>query len=91
AWGYSFWGPAYGVAFRVDAAPPASETWRGSEAVNAAVFPGDAVAFLDALPDRGAIEFHVADSFGRVHQARFRLRGVASVRRLIARACPPMR
>jgi hypothetical protein len=91
AWGYSFWGPAYGVAFRVDAAPPISGTWRGSEAVNAAVFPGDAVAFLDALPESGAIEFRVADSFGRVHRASFRLRGVATVRRLIAKACPATR
>jgi hypothetical protein len=87
AWGYSFWGPAYGVAFKVDAEPAAGQLWLGSEAVNAAVFPGDAVAFLQMLPEDGAIEFRVTDSFGRDHEANFRLRGVAAVRRLIARAC----
>lgn len=87
AWGYSFWGPAYGVAFRVDAEPPASRLWPGGEAVNAAVFPGDAAAFLQTLPEDGVIAFRVSDSFGHDHEATFRLRGVATVHRLIARAC----
>jgi hypothetical protein len=87
AWGYSFWGPAYGVAFRIDAEPPPGQLWLGGEAVNAAVFPGDALAFLQTLPEHGAIEFRVTDSFGRDHDASFRLRGVATVRRLIARVC----
>lgn len=87
AWGYSFWGPAYGVAYRVDADPPAGQIWLGSEAVNAAVLPGDAVAFLQSLPEDGVIAFRVSDAFGRDHEASFRLRGVATVRRLIAKAC----
>ena len=87
AWGYSFWGPAYGIAYRVDAGSPAGQTWLGSEAVNAAVFPGDAVAFLQTLPEDGAIAFRVADAFGHDHEASFRLRGVAAVRRLIAKSC----
>ena len=87
AWGYSFWGPAYGVAYRIDAEATAGELWLGGEAVNAAVFPGDAAAFLQSLPDNGAIAFRVTDSFGRDHEASFRLRGVATVQRLIARAC----
>ena len=90
AWGYSFWGPAYGVAFRVGAEPPAGQLWLGGEAVNSAVFPGDAIAFLQTLPEDGVIEFRVSDSFGRDHEASFRLRGVAMVRRLIARACTPL-
>ncbi len=87
AWGYSFWGAAYGVAYRVEAGPPASELWLGAESVNAAVFPADALAFLEALPDEGTIEFRVTDAFGHEHDAGFRLRGVARVRRLIAAAC----
>jgi hypothetical protein len=87
AWGYSFWGPAYGVAYRVAADPPAGQIWLASEAVNAAVFPGDAVAFLQTLPEDGVIAFRVSDAFGHDHEASFRLRGVATVRRLIAKAC----
>jgi hypothetical protein len=87
AWGYSFWGPAYGVAYRVDAEAAGGEPWLGGAAVNSAVLPGDAVAFLQSLPDDGAIVFRVTDSFGRDHEASFRLRGVAAVRRLIAKAC----
>ncbi len=87
AWGYSFWGAAYDVAYRVEAEPPASNLWLGAESVNAAVFPADALAFLAALPDQGTIEFRVTDAFGHAHGAGFRLHGVARVRRLIAAAC----
>jgi hypothetical protein len=90
AWGYSFWGPAYGVAYRVEADPAAGQIWLGSEAVNAAVLPRDAVAFLQSLPEDGVIAFRVSDAFGRDHEASFRLRGVATVRRLIAKACAPL-
>lgn len=87
AWGYSFWGPAYGVAYRVNTGGEAGQLWLGSEAVNAAVLPGDAVAFLQTLPEDGVIEFRVSDAFGRDHAASFRLRGIVTVRRLIAKAC----
>ena len=87
AWGYSFWGPAYGVAYQVDADASDGQIWLAGNAVNAAVFPSDALGFLEALPDRGAIEFRVTDAFGRDHEASFRLRGIARVRRLIATAC----
>jgi hypothetical protein len=89
AWGYSFWGPAYYVAYWVNADPPAGQLWLGGESVNAAVFPGDAAAFLATLPDDGVITFRVTDSFGRDHEAGFRLKGIATVRRLIAEACAP--
>jgi hypothetical protein len=87
AWGYSFWGPAYGVTYQVNGEAPMSQIWRGSETVDAALYPGDALDFLANLPDDGAIDFHVADSFGGDHVAVFRLNGVAGVRKLIARAC----
>jgi hypothetical protein len=87
AWGYSFWGPAYGVTYQVDGATPMNASWRGSDTGDAAVFPGDALDFLQALPDDGLIAFRVSDSFGREHDAAFRLRGIAAVRSLIARAC----
>jgi hypothetical protein len=87
AWGYSFLGPAYGVTYQVNGGAPTSQVWRGSEAVDAALYPGDALDFLTSLPDDGAIDFRIADSFGRDHDAVFRLSGVARVRKLIARAC----
>jgi hypothetical protein len=87
AWGYSFWGPAYGVTYQVDGEALTSSTWRGSDTGNAALFPGDVMDFLQALPDDGVIAFKISDSFGREHDAAFRLRGIAAVRGLIARAC----
>jgi hypothetical protein len=71
----------------VNGGAPTSQVWRGSEAVDAALYPGDALDFLTSLPDDGAIDFRIADSFGRDHDAVFRLSGVARVRKLIARAC----
>jgi hypothetical protein len=90
AWGYSFFGPSYGVTYQVNGAPPNSGSWIGSDTGDTAVFPQDAISFLETLPDQGLIAFKVADSFGGEHEAAFRLRGVSAVQRMIARACRPI-
>jgi len=87
AWGYSLLGPAYGVTYQVSGGEPVSSTWLGSDTGDTALFQGDALGFLESLPDDGVIAFTVADSFGQAHQAAFHLRGVAAARRLIAGAC----
>lgn len=87
AWGYGFWGAAYGVSYQVNDAPPVSQTWTGANTINAAVYPGDAVAFLANLPNEGSISFRVTDANGRDHDAVFRLHGVTEASHLIARAC----
>jgi hypothetical protein len=87
AWGYSEIGPAYGVTYQVNGADPVASTWLGADAGDTALLTGDALAFLESLPDDGLIAFTVADSFGHTHQAAFHLRGVATARKLIAGAC----
>jgi hypothetical protein len=87
AWGYSEFGPAYGVTYQVNDGAPVNSTWLGSDTGDTALLTGDALGFLDSLPDEGVIAFTVADSFGASHQAAFRLRGLATARRLIAGAC----
>ena len=86
-WGYSFFGLSYRVTFRIDDGPEVAETWFGSPAINEALFPGDALAFLRTLPDEGSLFIRVTDAQGRDHDATFRLKGLAAARDAIARAC----
>ncbi|HLW92779.1 MAG TPA: hypothetical protein VKS78_15965 [Roseiarcus sp.] len=86
-WGRSLLGLAYGVTYRVNDGPPMAEIWPGTETLDAALLPRDALAFMQSLPDEGSVSFAVTDALGHEHDATFRLRGVARARELIARAC----
>jgi hypothetical protein len=87
AWGYSMFGPAYGVTYQVNGGASVSSTWLGSDTGDTALLTGGALALLESLPDDGILAFTVADSFGHAHYAAFHLSGVATARRLIAGAC----
>jgi hypothetical protein len=86
-WGRSLSGLAYGVTYRVNGGRAVTEIWPGSETLDAALQPRDAVDFMRSLPDVGSVSFAVTDALGQEHDATFQLHGVAEARSLIARAC----
>ena len=75
------------IESRIDAQPPVQTTWVVSSDRRAALFNGDAVRFLRAMPDRAKLDLSVVDATGTPHQATFDLTGMSVIRRKIGDAC----
>lgn len=75
------------VAYRINDQPIVETRWAASTGGRTAVFRGDAILFLQALPDDGRISIRVYDWQGPAHEATFQLNGLDAVRQKLAAAC----
>lgn len=75
------------VVHRIDQRPAVEEQWIAVRDGRAASFKGDALAFLQSLPDSGLMSISVFDWQGPAHEADFRLDGLAAVRERVLAAC----
>jgi len=79
------------VAYRINDQPIVEARWAATADGRTAVFKGDAILFLQALPESGQISVRVSDWLGPTHEATFQLNGFDAVRPKLAAACkrPP--
>jgi hypothetical protein len=75
------------VNLRVNDQPAVTMQWIASSDGRTAIFKGDAVRFLQSLPDAGRIIVSVSDGQGMAHEASFQLTGLNAIRQKIAAAC----
>ena len=79
------------MAYRINDQPIVEARWAATADGRTAVFKGDAILFLQALPESGQISVRVSDWLGPTHEATFQLNGFDAVRSKLAAACkrPP--
>jgi hypothetical protein len=79
------------VAYRINEQPIVETRWAATADGRTAVFKGDAILFLQTLPESGQISVRVYDGLGRTHEGTFQLNGFDAVRPKLAAACkrPP--
>jgi Type VI secretion system VasI, EvfG, VC_A0118 len=75
------------VDLRVNEQPAVTMQWNASSDGRTAIFKGDAVRFLQSLPEGGRIIISVSDWQGMAHEASFQLTGLNAIRQKIAAAC----
>ncbi len=75
------------VDLRVNDQPAVTMQWSASSDGRTAMFKGDAVRFLQSLPEGGRIMISVSDGQGTPHEASFQLTGLNAIRQKIAAAC----
>lgn len=75
------------IESRIDAQPPVQTTWVVSADRQDALFSGDVVRFLRAMPDQAKLDLSVVDAAGTPHQATFDLAGMDVIRKKIGDAC----
>lgn len=80
-------GGEFQVTYRINDLPATKLRWSASADGRSAVFRGDGVRFLRALPDRGLLKISLTDRDGAAHEAVFPLSGLDAVRRKIGTAC----
>jgi hypothetical protein len=75
------------VAYRIDQRPTVEALWIAARDGHTASFKGDALQFLQSLPDSGPMSIGVSDRQGPAHEAVFQLDGLAAVRQKVLAAC----
>ena len=75
------------VIYQINDQAPVEQRWAASTGGRSAIFRGDAIRFLQALPDSGHISIRVYGSQAIPHEATFHLAGLDAVRRRVAAVC----
>jgi hypothetical protein len=74
------------VRWRVNDGPAIDGLWAAA-ADGRGVVAGNAVEFINALPDGGTLDVRLTDYEGTAHELRFRLGAISSLRAQIATVC----
>jgi hypothetical protein len=75
------------VVYRIDQRSAVEAFWVAARDGHTASFKGDALQFLQSLPDSGLMSIGVFDWQGPAHEAVFQLDGLTAVRQHILKAC----
>lgn len=75
------------VAYRIGNQPEVHGRWAASAGGRSALFRGDAVRFLNSLPDGGQLWVRVYGAPGSAHEGTFQLNGLDAVRQKVTRVC----
>jgi hypothetical protein len=75
------------VIYQINAQAPVEQRWAAFTGGRSAIFRGDTIRFLQALPDSGYMSIRVYGSQAIPHEAIFHLAGLDAVRRRVAAVC----
>ncbi len=75
------------VDYQINDEPPVRLAWAASADGKTAIYKGDPVGLLQALPEGARLKINVLDGPDPSHEATFPLAGLDTVREKIAAAC----